>query len=146
MAATKDCMCWMGDGWWLAITVGIARSIPTLLVAWASGLWSCLNHVAFCQRKILQNIKNDHPHKWRQLIMHRKSVGWMLRALMIWKAWKGKQTIKGDWLWLAKNPPILKLVFLWISRVQTFWELSHLPFLVVNECFYSVLLKWLFVL
>ena len=57
------------------------------------------------------------------LMMHRKLVGWMLWASMIWKAWKGKQTIKGDRWWPAKNPPMLKLVSLSNFGVPTFWEL-----------------------
>ena len=41
MAAAMDCMCWMEGGCMtsanLVIMVGITRSIPTLLMAWAYG-------------------------------------------------------------------------------------------------------------
>ena len=72
--------------------------------------------------------------------MLKKLVGWMLRASMIWKAWKEKQTIKGDWGWLAKNYPMMKLVSLSNSRIPIFWKLSkgkNLPLFVKNECLYS---------
>ena len=79
------------------ITVGITRGIPTLLMAWASGPQSCLNHSAFCRRKINhktifsfpQMVPTDNTQKISRL----DASG--LNDLEGLK--KEKKRIKGDW-------------------------------------------------
>ena len=109
--------------------VGITRSIPTLLMAWASGPWSCPNHKTFCRRKMNCKTQNIFPqtaptNSSQKLIVHRKSVGWMLWASIEWwllgRLEKKNTRSKGDWGGPPKNPPMLKLVSLLNSKVSTF--------------------------
>ena len=71
----------------------------------------------------------------------------MLRASMIKKAWKGKEVIKGDQGGLAKNPPMVKSVFLSNSGIPISLELfeKDLPYFGVDECIYSIHFKRLLV-
>ena len=97
MVAAMDCMCWMEDGcmtgadWWTRWGL-----LEASLLSWWSGLVA-LDLVQtmqpFCRRKI--NCKNKiSSYRWRQLMMLRKSVGWMFRTSMISKAWKRKTKIQ----------------------------------------------------
>ena len=119
MAAAMDCMCWT-DGscmtgadwqpWWGLLEASLLSWWPELV---ALDLVRTMQ--SFCWRKI--NYKNKiFPHRQHQLMIQNKIS--RLNALgfngkrITWETWKDEHTIKGDRGGLAKNPPMVKSVFL----------------------------------
>ena len=85
------------------------------------------------------------------MINTRKSVGWISRALMISRllvmSWKSKHKIRGDRGRPAKNPPMVKSVFIylffWYSNLSgNVW----IPYPPIEEPLYSACLRQLFLL
>ena len=97
---------------WLTVTLGIAWSIPTLLVAWIGSPWLSSNHSTLCRRKT--NYKRivfpTNGANWYCT----ESVGWTLR--LRWttsgcgRPTKWTRNQKRDWSGPAKHPPMAKLV------------------------------------
>ena len=119
MAATMDCMCWMDGGcttgadwrsWW-----GL---LEAFLLSWWPGLVAIdlvLTIQPFYCRKInckiqLIGFPQTAPIDDVKKISRLNAPGFN-GLILAWKAWKRKNTIKGDWGGPAKNPSMLKLVF-----------------------------------
>ena len=119
----------------LTIAVGIAKGIPTFLMAWTSSPQSCPTHCSLLSEKGIVELKdkiyqNSNSHRRCQLMNTRKSVGWMFQALIISRllgmSWKSKHKIRGDRGRPVKNLPMVKSVFL---EFQFVWKyLNDLPF------------------
>ena len=97
---------------WLTVALGMARSIPTLLMAWAGSPWPSSNHSTLCLGKINHKctILPIDGTNW----CYTGSVGWML-----WLWWttsgggrlvKWIQNQKGGQSEPTKHPPMAKLV------------------------------------
>ena len=97
---------------WLTVTLGMAWSIPTLLMAWASSPWPSSNHSTLCLGKTNRKctILPTDGANW----CYTGSVGWMLR--LRWttsgggRPTKWIQNQKGGWSEPTKHPPMVKLV------------------------------------
>ena len=116
---------WLHGGRRLTVAAGITGSDPTLLRAWTSNPWSFPNHFSPLSVKGIVELKKNEipeiltPHRRRQLMILRLSVGWTIFGVIdlrvVGKFWKGKQYSQRK---PAKNPPMAKLVFFVIPNVK----------------------------
>ena len=110
---------------WLTVALGMAWSIPTLLMAWAGSPWPSLNHSTLCPGKTSKcnmSFPTDGANWY-----YTGSVGWMLR--LRWATSGGGRPVKwiqnqkGGQSEPTKHPPMAKLISQrWNSNL--FQELS----------------------
>ena len=148
METAMDCMCWMkGDcmtgtdwrsrwgllevslhSWWLGL---VALDLVRTIQSFVEERW-------IAKHKIFPI---DGANWWWWKISRPNAPGFN-GMIIAWKAWKKNTQSKGDQGGLAKNPSMLKLVFLLNFRVPTFQELCktflHLSWMrVYIVCFWS---------